>query len=338
LILAATANASPPEFREVYGLVRSNLAGVDQAQLDEAAISGLLNEFPGRVAVVDAGASSETPAASKPLAKASVFDGSFAYFRVAEVSGDLPAELRQAWQALVETNKGKIKGVVLDLRFAGGADYTAAGLTADCFLATGQPLLEWPGGSVASSNKDNAISAPVTILVNAKTSGAAEALAAVLRATDRALTVGTKTAGQASVFKEFPLSTGQKVRVATAEVRIAGGPTLTDGLTPDIPVETTLEDDKAYMDDPYKQLHSSDTAHNAGQTNISEVATNEPEPRFNEAELVREHREGLNPGEGMLSSPAQSNETGAPIVADPSLARALDVLKGLAVINGGKPG
>ena len=334
LTLVAAARATPPDFREVYGLVRSNLAGVDHAQLDEAAVNGLINQFPGRVGVVDDSEPTGSHSTTKPLVRASVYDGSFAYFRVVEVTADLAGDLRDAWQGLAETNKGKIKGVVLDLRFADGTDYAAAGSAADCFLPVGEPLLEWPGGSAASSNKDNAISVPVAILVNAKTSGASEALAAVLRASDRALTVGTKTAGQASVFREFPLSTGQKLRIATAEVKIAGGPTLTGGLTPDIPVDTTLEEDKTYVDDPYKELRPPDVG-DGSQTNTAQAGTN-VEPRFNEAELVREHREGINPGEDLISS-SNAGPT-APVMADPSLSRALDVLKGLAVVNGGKPG
>jgi C-terminal processing protease CtpA/Prc len=165
------------------------------------------------------------------------------------------------------------------------------------------------------------------VLVNSKTIGAAEALAAVLRASDRALTVGAKTAGRASVFKEFSLSTGQKIRVATAEVKLAGGPALAGGVTPDIPVQTTLEDDRAYLSDPYKSPHPTEMS--------GDSQTNTQEARFNEAELVKEHREGLEAGEGLLGTSA---EPGAPVIADPSLSRALDVLKGLAVVNGSKPG
>ena len=98
---------------------------------------------------------------------------------------------------------------------------------------------------------------------------------------------------------------------------------------PDIPVKTTLEEDKAYLSDPYKPQPAAETADNGSQTNAAE-------PRFNEAELVREHREGINPGEDLISS-SNAGPT-APAMADPALARALDVLKGLAVVNGGKPG
>lgn len=334
MLTVAAANASP-DFREVYGLVRSNLAGADQEQLDEAAVNGLMRQFPGRVVIVDKEEALESRHAAGPLSKYSIFNGSFAYFRVTEVTPDLPQDLRHAWQELTATNKSKIKGIALDLRFADGTDYTAAGAAADAFINAGEPLLEWPGGSIASTNKENAIPAPVVVLVNAKTRGASEAFAAILRAADRALTIGGKTAGQASIFKEFPLATGQKVRIATADVKLAGGPSLAGGLTPDIPVDTTLAEDKAYMSDPYKQVRLAGSDSDS-QTNSMETVTNAPEPRFNEAELVREHRAGINPGEDLIgASSSLTNEP--PSLADPSLSRALDVLKGLSVMNGGKP-
>jgi len=54
-------------------------------------------------------------------------------------------------------------------------------------------------------------------------------------------------------------------------------------------------------------------------------------PRFNEAELVRERRNGFVPETEAGGGPEADEEK--PIVQDPVLARALDVLKGLAVVR-----
>jgi hypothetical protein len=54
-------------------------------------------------------------------------------------------------------------------------------------------------------------------------------------------------------------------------------------------------------------------------------------PRFNEAELVRERRDGV-----ALDTDASAEkevEPDKPVVQDPVLARALDLLKGLAVVR-----
>ena len=64
---------------------------------------------------------------------------------------------------------------------------------------------------------------------------------------------------------------------------------------------------------------------------------NPPRRRINEAELVRRQREGLNPDEDVPSAKARLNELVKPMVRDPALARALDLLKGLAVVKGYRP-
>jgi hypothetical protein len=54
--------------------------------------------------------------------------------------------------------------------------------------------------------------------------------------------------------------------------------------------------------------------------------------RLNEAELVREHREG---GSRVTNAAPRlrDEEPQTPVVSDPVLARALDLLKGLAVVR-----
>jgi hypothetical protein len=54
--------------------------------------------------------------------------------------------------------------------------------------------------------------------------------------------------------------------------------------------------------------------------------------RLNEAELVREHREGLDRDLDM-DAPVRPVEPAKPAVNDPALARALDLVKGLALVR-----
>jgi hypothetical protein len=63
----------------------------------------------------------------------------------------------------------------------------------------------------------------------------------------------------------------------------------------------------------------------AGTTN-----RNVRRPRFNEAELVRERREGATLDADDTEREAEPEK---PVVHDPVLARALDLLKGLAVVR-----
>jgi len=70
----------------------------------------------------------------------------------------------------------------------------------------------------------------------------------------------------------------------------------------------------------------------ATSTNVASLSvTNKPRKRLNEAELVRMLREGENPDD----EPARATRTEAarPMITDPALARAIDLLKALAVVR-----
>jgi C-terminal processing protease CtpA/Prc len=305
------------------------LEGVSAEALNRAAVQGLMCQLGPRVSLV---AAEQRPAKISALAEARVFDDSFAYFRVASVTSNLSDAFVSAYKQMVETNKSKIKGLVLDLRFADGLDYAAAAKLADCFLSSEHALLDWQTGSAHATLKADAITIPVAILVNSQTAGAAEALAAVLRDTEVGLILGSQTAGQASIFKEFPLHDGDKLRVAVAQISFGAGKTLPHGLTPDIAVTSSLDDERAYLQDPSKVLRP------PAITKTDAAAQEVPDqPRLNEAELIREHSSGEDRYEAPVRSTVDVPES-APLVADPALARALDLLKGLAVVQPNRPG
>jgi hypothetical protein len=325
----ADSTDSVPKFQEVYQVLSTNLEGVNGNELDRAAVLGLIHQLGSRVNLVTAEAGSSNVA---PLAEARMFDESFAYFRVASVTANLSDAFRAAYKQMTETNKTRIKGLVLDLRFADGSDYAVAAKLADCFLSSDHPLLDWQTGSARATLKSDAITIPVAILINSQTAGAAEALAAVLRDTDVGLILGGQTAGQASIFREFPLHDGGKLRVAVAQVSFGAGKTLPHGLTPDIAINSSLEDERAYFQNPFKILHPAAVAKTEGAA--KEVLE---QPRMNEVELIREHNSGEDRDEAPVRNTADLPEP-SPMVADPVLARALDLLKGLAVVQPNRPG
>ncbi len=164
-----------------------------------------------------------------------------------------------------------------------------------------------------------------------------------MREADIGLILGGATAGKANIFKDFSLSNGEKLRIASSEIKLGNGTALTGGLKPDIAVEESLADERAYLEDPYKILHPPAPAKNqsAADSNIS--STNEPAHHpTNEAELVRERRTGESPDDDSVETSSQiiaaPDEPAPPVIADAALARALDLLKGLAVIQQSHPG
>ena len=332
--MRAETNDSP-HFQEVFRLLRANLPNVSEEELNQAAVQGLLHEFYPRVILVTNGAPAGVRPEGSLLSRTMVYDESYGYLRVAQVAIGLADEIKSAHDRLDATNK--LKGVVLDLRFADGQDYTAAANAADRFLSREQPLLDWDEGSIHSTGKADAINVPVAVLVNRRTTGAAEALAAALRETDAAVLIGSRTAGQARIFKEFDLSNGQRLRVATGQVSVGKDkPLSATGVAPDIEVPVSGEDETAYFADAYK-VFSRPAAQLRVTTNIAQTgSTNRASRRrLNEADLVRMQREGLSPDDQDVAAPAPKTreDSTEQLVRDPALARALDLLKGIAIVE-----
>ena len=337
LTASAQANTNPlPKFDEVYKLLRENMVGVNAEELDHAAVRGLLRELSPQVSL--GGAPVSTNASDTNLvAKSATYDKNYVYIRLGRVADGVAERMADEYKKQAGTNK--IKGVVLDLRFAGGTDFQAAGKVADQFLNSEQPLIDWGAGNVASTKKTDPIAAPLAILVNRETRGASEALAAVLHELKVGLVIGSTTAGEASIFKEFPLENGQKLRIAVAPVKVGPAkPTALDGIKPDIEVPVLLSDERSYLEDPYRAATKPITAVKMSlDTNtVASAETNAPRTRLNEAELVRRHREGLSIDEEFVEKNRDGSEE-IKLIADPVLSRALDLLKGLAVIGQSRP-
>ena len=334
LVSRGTA-AEGMDFSEVYQLLKANLAGVSDRELNAAAVKGLLEQLGPKASLVEDGVAPTSTNGSRAAVSAEIFDRHFACLQINTLVAGVAAEVQSSYDRLRATNS--LKGLVIDLRYAGGQDYVAAVLLADRFFAAETDLVDWGEGWRRSSVKTNAISLPMAVLVNRKTSGAAEALAGILRQRDVGLLIGTNTAGQASMAKIFPLKTGQRLRVAVAPLKLADGRELPlSGMKADIEVEVSPEDELAYYNDAFKVL--------AKPAKLPTLSTNEsiatgtnraPRRRLNEAELVRMNRDG----QSLEREPVSANptppvpETSLPVVNDPTLARALDLLKGLAVVR-----
>jgi len=308
------------------------LGGMSEAQLDQTAVQALVSGFAPRVSLVTNGLAGRTRVDAPMVSQSNRFDGEIGYVRVQVVRKGLANAVRDACKKLAGTNK--LDGVILDLRYAGGDDYASAASTAELFVKKDQLLLDWGAGMERSKEDSDSISLPVAVLVNRQTTGAAEALAGVLRQTGSGLILGNRTAGQAMIAQEFPLKNGDRLRVATAPIRLGDGTALSaDGLKPDIAVEVAPGDERAYYADAYQVPKRAEVPTRAatGLTNQAS-GTNRAarRPRFNEAELVRERREGISEADVTALGYHQPDK---PMIADPALARALDLLKGLAVVR-----
>lgn len=324
---ALASAANEPSLTEVRELLRRHLEGVTEADLASNDLPTLLQRFAGRVALVTNGVevAANTDANTLRLAKAAVFNGRFAYLRLGRVAEGLAGEVEQKMGELAATNK--LAGLVLDLRFAGGKDYAEAAAVAGLFLTTDAPLLEWKGEKFAGRPRNTPLAAPLAVLINGRTHGASEAVAAILREHGTAVLIGSPTAGQAVEMTEYRLSTGQTLRLATATLKLGNGQGLSEGrVTPDIVVSVAENEERDYVANPYRAAGSHTDFGIAG-------ATPPGRSKLNEAELVRLKREGLDPDQPREGRLSRSVSPPPKVIQDPVLGRGLDLLTGLNVMK-----
>jgi hypothetical protein len=311
----SVAVAQPPalDYREVCGVLLSNLVGASEAELDAAAARGLIEQLAGRVTLLTNGVA-HPPAEDGPsVAKAAVFGAASAYLRLRRVDEEAEAGLAEALKSLSATSR--VDGLVLDLRFATGTNYAAAARLAARFLSEPVLVMSLGDQEFRAPANPQAFTQPTMALVNGRTRGAAEALAEALRQNRVALLLGSRTAGAAGFFDEFPLSTGQRLRLVTATVKLRDGAQVPpDGVVPDIPVTVSLAEERAFLEQPF----------------APPAAGNRP-ARLTEADLVRMRRERRETPAAAPADPAPPAD--GPVVADPVLARALDLLKGIALVK-----
>lgn len=313
---AAVFAGEPAKFDEVYKLLRDNLPGATESELNEAAVKGLIGELSPRASL----APTQPQDAAPLLIQSAVYEGAFACCQIGRVDAGLAESLAQAIKGIQSTNA--IKGVILDLRYAVGTNYVAAAAAADLFVDSEQPLLNWGAESAQSTSKTNAIAVPVAVLLNKQSRGAAEALAAALREVGAGLLLGSQTAGEACLFKTFALSDGTSLRIAAAPVKLADGTGLDHGVSPDISVPVDAAEEKALFANPYVLRKIV-----APGTNDASQA----DSRINEAELVRMQRMGYDAQDA--GARRKNVAPTGPVIGDPVLGRALDLLKGLTVVR-----
>lgn len=310
-----------PPFQDVLESIEGNLPGFDRDELNAVIVQSLLDHYYPRITLVPSGGA-DTEAAPSTSVVTSVFDRNFGYLRIETVERGLDRQLREEWEELASGHQ--LRGLVLDLRFAGGQDYETAAYVADLFVTTSQPLLAWQDTVVHATPIPDTVVPPLVVLVNQRSSGAAEALAAALRESGAALLVGRRTAGQAYVFRNVELPEGRVLRVASEPVRVGDRKSIVGGLIPDIEVIVSVADEKKYLADPYAVIPGA----------VAGTALRAERSQLNEAELIRQRQPGARQGFPLTSEgagpPARLED---PVVQDPALARGLDLLKGIAIVG-----
>jgi len=241
--------------------------------------------------------------------RARLLEPGFGYLRISQFQSKTAENMIDAIDKLKKENKGALQGLVLDLRNNPGGVLNGAVAVSDAFLKKG--MIVYTEGRIADSRlrfnatpDDVLEGAPLVVLVNQGSASASEIVAGALQDHKRAIIVGVKTFGKGSVQTILPLSSDSALKLTTARYYTPSGNSIqAEGITPDIELESI------------------------------EVASIEQNIKpLKEANLSR-HLENGNGDDDELSDESEEDEVTVSVTDDYMLYEALNLLKGLAILQ-----
>jgi len=176
--------------------------------------------------------------------KGRVLEDGYGYIRISQFQSHTGENLAKQINKLREESKGKINGLVLDLRNNPGGVLNAAVEVSDAFLEKG--LIVYTQGRVPDSElkftatpNELIDGAPMVVLVNGGSASASEIVAGALQDHKRAIIMGTQTFGKGSVQTILPLKNNTALKLTTARYYTPSGRSIqASGIKPDIELES----------------------------------------------------------------------------------------------------
>ena len=231
-------------------------------------------------------------------------EGKVGYVRITTFNEQTTTGLEAAMVDLKQELGDDMIGLVLDLRRNPGGLLNEAVSVSDAFLDRGE-IVSQRGRSADDSQRFNAKKGdlanglPMVVLINGGSASASEIVAGALQDHKRAVIMGTESFGKGSVQTIMPIPGHGAMRLTTAAYFTPSGRSVQKtGIMPDIIVEQ------------------------------ARIETDDTPARVRESDL-RNARD--NEGVEDEDDAVQSTETSAP--QDYQLARAIDLLKGIATYN-----
>ena len=170
-------------------------------------------------------------------------DDDVAYVRISSFSEKTTRDLEREIDKLRDEYGDTLKGLVLDLRNNPGGLLDQAVSVSDSFLVQGE-IVSTRGRRPDSIQRFNAKSGdlidgmPMIVLINGGSASASEIVAGALQDHHRAIVLGTRSFGKASVQTVIPLGGHGAMRLTTARYYPPAGTSIqARGIHPDIVVE-----------------------------------------------------------------------------------------------------
>src|SRR5437868_2164868 len=247
------------------------------------------------------------------------------YIRVTSFNEQTDVGLNNAMKNLKQQANNKLIGVILDLRNNPGGLLDQAVAVSDAFLEKGE-IVSTRGKRAEESQRYNArpgdiaSGLPVAVLINGGSASASEIVAGALQDHHRAVLIGTKSFGKGSVQTIIPLAGHGAMRLTTARYYTPSGRSIqARGIDPDIVVEAAkiAKDEKAADKTGDKTAKAGD--------------------KKDDKSAKKDDKKDDKKDEKKDDSAADQGAVDPAVIGtadDYQLARAVDMLRGIALFNG----
>lgn len=200
--------------------------------------------------------------------KGEVKNEDISYIRVSSFTEDVAENVKKAFEKAKKETKGKVRGIVLDLRNNPGGLLDQAVDLSDLFLNRGEIVSTRSRDeedTIKFSAKEGDITdgLPIVVLINEGSASASEIVAGALQDHHRAILLGEKSFGKGSVQTIIPLGQYGAMRITTARYYTPSGRSIqAKGIEPDILVKPA-------------KIELIDSYYNVSEANLSNALKNE---------------------------------------------------------------
>lgn len=167
----------------------------------------------------------------------------YAYVKITSFIENTSKDLEKILENHLKNHKGKIEGLMIDMRRNPGGLLDQAIKVSDMFLKEGTIV-----STIGRSKKDKEVAVatktgkytdfPIVILVNEYTASASEIVSGALQDNKRALIVGERTFGKGSVQSVVKLGDGSGLKLTVARYYTPSGVSIqAEGIHPDINID-----------------------------------------------------------------------------------------------------
>lgn len=256
----------------------------------------------------------------KSVKEFKLMKGDIGYIKLVTFTENTTKEMKTALKSLDDQSRGKLKGLVLDLRNNPGGPLDQAINVADLFLTEGVIVTvkgRREGSPPAYAHKAGTFKdVPLIVLANELSASAAEIVAGAIQDHGRGVILGQVTFGKGSVQQLRTLKDGSGLKITTAYYYTPSGRTIQeDGILPDVVVDDLSPEEAAKLTEEEKRKR---------KQYIREKDLNR---HFRQSDITGKEREesslpaGVTPGAEFLPSTVGQDTD------DYQLQRALDLLR-----------